>query len=187
MHNLGRTVVLFLHIEWQCRIQNDWFHWSVSSKNSRMELNNSSTFQGFYAVFKAQTKFKHFSRQGLKFKHFSSCCSPWSLRQRRLHHLFVLFKPLRYPCRGRHGVLERRLVQPGHSVRNLCITQVQQRGPGRSLSLGKVDLARSLGRSDSLPEDFILRFRDLLAVTLSILVLRKCSLGIHVQRCIEVE
>ena len=57
-----------------------------------------------------------------------------SLRQRRLH-LFVLFKSLRYPCRRRHGVLERRLVQSGHSVRNLCITQVQQRGPGRSLGL----------------------------------------------------
>ena len=98
-----------------------------------------------------------------------------------------LFKSLRYPCRRRHGVLERRLVQPGHSVRNLCITQVQQRGPGRSLGLGRFDLVRSLGRSDSLPEDFILRCRDLLAVTLSVLVLRKCSLGIHVQRCIEVE
>ena len=110
-----------------------------------------------------------------------------SLRQRRLHYLFVLFKPLCYPCRGRHGVLERRLVQPGHSVRNLCITQVQQRGPGRSFSLGRVDLVRSLGWSDSLPEDFILRCRDLLAVALSILVLRKCFLGIHVQRSIEVE
>ena len=110
-----------------------------------------------------------------------------SLRQRHLHHLFVLFKPLRYPCRGRHGVLERWLVQPGHSVRNLCITQVQQRGPGRSLSLGRIDLVRSLGRSDSLPEDFILCCRDLLAVTLSILVLRNGSLGIHVQRCTEVE
>ena len=91
--------------------------------------------------------------------------------------------PMRYPCRGRYGVLERWLVQPGHSVRNLCITQVQQRGPGRSLSLGRVDQ----GWSDSLPEDFILRCRDLLAVALSILVLRKCSLGIHVRRCIEVE
>ena len=67
-----------MHIEWQCRIQNDWFHWSGSQKKkSRMELNNSSTFQGFYAVFKAHTKFKHFSRQGLKFKHFSRCCAPW--------------------------------------------------------------------------------------------------------------
>ena len=33
-----------------------------------------------------------------------------SLRQSRLHHFFVFFKPLRYPCRGCHGVLERRLV-----------------------------------------------------------------------------
>ena len=110
-----------------------------------------------------------------------------SLRQSRLRHFFVFFKPLRYPWRGRHGVLERRLVQPGHSVRHLRITQVQQRGPGSSLSLGRVDLVRSLGRSDSLPEDFTLCCRDLLAVTLSILVLRKGSLGIHVQRCIGVE
>ena len=95
--------------------------------------------------------------------------------------------PMSYPCRGRHGVLERLLVQPGHSVRNLCLTQVQQRGPFSSHSLGRVDLERPLGRSDSLPEDFILCCRNLLAVTLSILVLRKCSLGIQVQRCIEVE
>ena len=67
-----------------------------------------------------------------------------SLRQHRLHHLFIFFDPLRFPCCGRHGVLERWLVQPGHSVRNLCLTQVQQRGPGRSLSLGRVDLVRSL-------------------------------------------
>ena len=99
-----------------------------------------------------------------------------SLRERRLHHLFVLFKLLCNPCCGRHGVLERRLVQPGHSVRNLYLTRVQQRGPGRSLSLGRVDLVRSLGRSDSLPKDFILCCRDL-AVTLSILVLQNGSLS----------
>ena len=109
------------------------------------------------------------------------------LRQRPLHHLFVLIKSLSYPCRGRHGVLERRLVQPGHSVRNLCLTQVQQRGPCSSLSLGRVDLEHSPGRSDRLPEGIILRSRNLLPVTLSILVLRKCSLGIHVQCCIKVE
>ena len=109
------------------------------------------------------------------------------LRQRRLHHLLVLIKPLSYPCRGCHGVLERRLVQPGHSVRNLCLTQVQQRGPCSSLSLGRVDLERSPGRSDRLPEGIILRSRNLLPVALSILVLRKCSLGIHVQGCIKVE
>ena len=97
------------------------------------------------------------------------------LRQRRLHHLFVLFKSLSYPCRGRHGVLERRLVQPGHSVRNLCLTQVQQRGPCSSLSLGRVDLERSPGRSDRLPEGIILRSRNLLPVALSILVLQMLS------------
>ena len=97
------------------------------------------------------------------------------LRQRRLHHLFVLFKSLSYPCRGRHGVLERWLVQPGHSVRNLCLTQVQQRGPCSSLSLGRVDLERSPGRSDRLPEGIILRSRNFLPVALSILVLQMLS------------
>ena len=76
-----------------------------------------------------------------------------SLRQNRLHHFFIFFKPLRYACRGRHGVLERRLVQPRYSVRNLRNTQVHQRGPGRSLSLGRVDLVRSLRSSYSLPEE----------------------------------
>ena len=48
----------------------------VAQKIQGWKLINSSTFQGFHAVFKAQTKFKNFSRQGLKFKHFSNCCAP---------------------------------------------------------------------------------------------------------------
>ena len=52
----------------------------VSKKIQGRKLNNSSTFQGFHAVFKAQTKFKNFSSQGLKFKHFSNCCAPWLMQ-----------------------------------------------------------------------------------------------------------
>ena len=72
-------------------------------------------------------------------------------------------------------------------ARTLCLTQVQQRGPCSSLGLGRVDLERAPGRCGRLPEGIILRSRNLLPVALSILVLRKCSLGIHVQCCIKVE
>ena len=108
------------------------------------------------------------------------------LRQCSLLH-FVFFKPLRYTCRRSHRVLERRLVQPRDSVSHLGITQVQQRGPGRSLCLSRVDFVRSLWCSHSLSEDLILRCRDLLTVTLIFLVIRNGSLGIRVHRYSEVD
>ena len=109
------------------------------------------------------------------------------LRKCSLLHFFVFFKPLRYTCRRSHRVLERRLVQPRDSVSHLRITQVLQRGPGRSLCLSRVDFVQSLWCSHSLSDDLILRCRDLLTVTLVFLVIRNGSLGIRVHRCSEVD
>ena len=54
--------------------------------------------------------------------------------RRRLHHLFVLFKPLCNPCRGRHGVLERRLASQG----TLSGTSVSPKSNKEALAAGLV-------------------------------------------------
>ena len=95
------------------------------------------------------------------------------LRQCSLLYFFVIFKPLRYTCRRNQRVLQRRLVQPRYSVSHLWITQVQQRGSGRSLCLSRVDFKRSLWRSHSLSEDLVSSCWDLLTVTVIVLVIRK--------------
>ena len=73
------------------------------------------------------------------------------------------------------------------SVSHFRITQVQQRGPGRSLCLRRVDFVRSLRRGHSLSEDLVLSCRDLLTVTLVSLVIRNVSLGLRVHRRGEVD
>ena len=109
------------------------------------------------------------------------------LRQCSLLHFFVIFKPLRYTCRRNHRVLKRRLVKPWDSVSHLRITQVQQRRPGSSFCLSRIDFKQSLWCSHSLSEDLVLSCWDLLTVTLVVFLIRNGSLGIRVQGRGEVD
>ena len=70
---------------------------------------------------------------------------------------------------------------------NFCITQVQHRDPGHSLSLRRVEFERSLRRGHSLSEDLVLSCRDLLAVTIVSLVIRNVSPGFRVHGRGQVE